>query len=372
MPAHTSLPLHIDPTANLPIFAQLRQQIVWLIASGSLKAGDRLPPIRELGDQLGIHMHTIRQAYHSLEADGLVETRPGRGTRILPYDLSKLAGLSTDLPSHTIGILLPSTDPFYDPFLQGLEEVAHRSDYLLLTSFTRDSEEHTRRLARQLAARSVDGLIAVSPVAGVLDREGRATLSGPPIVYVDAPQFSKHCVLLDLESAGFQATQHLIGHGHRRIGIITAPLKWQNFLEAFRGYERALRSARLVVDPALVIETPAFEAESGYQAALRLLEREPAITAMYVSGDVLALGALQAIKASGRRVPEDVALASKDNIQASALVDPPLTTVASPTYQMGIEAMTMLQRLLDRKPVKKQRVVLPTELVVRRSCGCTE
>src|SRR3972149_1746986 len=99
------LPLHIDPQANLPFFAQLRQQITWLIASGDLKPNDRLPTIRELADQLGVHMHTIRQAYHSLEGDGLVETRPSRGTRVKSFDLNKLFTTESVLPSNTIGAL---------------------------------------------------------------------------------------------------------------------------------------------------------------------------------------------------------------------------------------------------------------------------
>src|SRR3990172_6887461 len=93
-------PVHIDPQSNLPIFAQLKQQITWLIASGRLEPGGRLPNIRHLADQLGVNLHTIRKAYHNLEIDGLVETRPGRGTRLLPFDPKRVSANSSAYPSN--------------------------------------------------------------------------------------------------------------------------------------------------------------------------------------------------------------------------------------------------------------------------------
>ena len=144
-----------------------------------------------------------------------------------------------------------------------------------------------------------------------------------------------------------------------------------NFQESFKGYQRALSASDLRFDPAIVVETPAFERDCGYQAASRLLELEQPPTAIFVSGDLLAVGAIQAIKDSGRGVPQDIAIASKDNIDLAALIDPPLTTVSSPTYQMGVEAMNMLNRLRSGQAVEIERVVLDTELIIRRSCGCS-
>jgi LacI family transcriptional regulator len=335
--------LHIDPQANLPIFAQLRQQITWLIASGKLKPNDRLPPIRELADQLGVHMHTIRQAYHSLEEDGLVETRPSRGTRVKLFDLDKLVTSESAAPSHTIGVLIPNIFTFYDPFISGVEEIARRSGYMIIVSITRDSADLTRQSVQQLIAKKVDGVLAASPVADSFQRQLPNSPDGPPIVYVDAPQFSTHTILLDLENAGFLATRHLIEHGHRRVGIITAPLTWPNFQDAFNGYQRALAASTLDIEPDSVI---------------------------FVSGDLMAAGVIRALKENGKRIPQDFAVISKDNIELAALMDPPLTTVNLPSYQMGVEAMNMLTRLIAGKRLDKKKIVLASELIVRKSCGC--
>lgn len=366
----TPLPLHIDPQSNLPIFAQLRQQITWLIASGKLKPGDRLPTIRELAEQIGVHMHTVRQAYHSLEADGLVETRPSRGTRVKPFELDKLVTTESASPSHTIGVLIPNIYTFYDPFISGVEEIARRSGYMIIVSITRDSAELTRQSVGQLIAKKVDGIIAASPVADTFKRQLPISPDSPPIVYVDAPQFPTHSVLLDLENAGFLAARHLVEHGHKRIAFITAPLTWPNFLDTYKGFQRALAASNLTVEPDSVIETPSFSLEDGYQAGLRLLAMNKPPKAVFVSGDLMAAGVVRALKENGKRIPQDFAVISKDNIELAALMDPPLTTVNLPSYQMGVEAMNMLTRLISKKRLDKKRVILESELVVRKSCGC--
>lgn len=365
-----TLPLHIDPQSNLPIFAQLRQQVTWLIASGKLKPGDRLPTIRVLAEQIGVHMHTVRQAYHSLEDDGLVETRPSRGTRVKPFELDKFVTTESAFPSHTIGVLIPNVYTFYDPFISGVEEVARRSGYLIIVSITRDSAELTRQSAQQLIAKKVDGIIAASPVADTFKRQLPISRDGPPIVYADAPQFPTHSVLFDLENAGFLAARHLIEHGHKRIAFITAPLTWPNFLDTYKGYQSALAASHLTIEPDAVIETPAFSLENGYQAGLRLLSLNKPPKAVFASGDLMAAGAIRALKENGKRIPQDFAVISKDNIELAALMDPALTTVNLPSYQMGVEAINMLMRLISKKRLEKKRVVLESELIVRKSCGC--
>ena len=364
-----SLHLHIDPTASLPIFAQLRQQITWLIASGELKPADHLPTVRALASQLGINIHTVRLAYHHLADDGMVDIHPGRGTVILPFNLNTLARQGPDIPSHTIGVLIPSLNPFYTPYLAGLEEIAHQSGYLLLTVYTHDNPNMTRRFTRQLISQNVEGIVATSPVSNILEDELDIS-TRPPIVYVDAPNMREFSILMDNEGAGFRATQHLIDHGHTRIGLISAPLEWSNIHECYQGYRRALTNASLEFDEKLIIEVPAFTIESGYQAALRLLSSDPRPDAIFAAGDILAIGALQACKFLCVRVPEQLAVAGYNNIELAGLVDPALTTVSSPTYHMGIEAMRMLIRLKKGEHVARKRIVLDTELILRRSCGC--
>jgi len=117
--------LSIQPNQETTFANQLKQQITWLIASGKLKAGDPLPPVQVLAERLGITLHTVRHAYQKLAADGLVESRQGRGTHVLLFDPVRLAQVAGSIRSHTIGVIIPSwTNPFYHALLQGIEEVA--------------------------------------------------------------------------------------------------------------------------------------------------------------------------------------------------------------------------------------------------------
>jgi LacI family repressor for deo operon, udp, cdd, tsx, nupC, and nupG len=270
------------------------------------------------------------------------------------------------VPTFTVGVLVPSLNPFYAPFLQGIEETARNAPWLLLVCYTHDQHQLTKRYWEQLIARQVDGLIVVPDLPETEGERGHL----PPVVHVDKPEVSGHVILLDAEGAGFLATQHLLEHGHRRIGLISGPLEWPNVRECFAGYERALRSAGLEVQTDCVVQVRTFTLEAGHQVAQRLLELPDPPTAIFGAADLLAIGAMRAIEERGRRVPEDVAVVGYNNIDLAALVKPALTTVAAPSYDMGVAAMTMLLDLLEGRPVKQRRVKLPTRLIVRQSCGC--
>lgn len=363
--------IHIDPNAYLPIFAQLREQITWLIASGEIKPGEHLPPIRALAAQLGIHMHTVRLAYHHLEEDGFVNTRPGRGTVVLPGYENIWIKRGAEFPSFTIGVTLPSLNPFYAPYLAGIEAVSRQSAHLPIIVYTHDDPILTRQGIQQLVNKNIDGLIVTAPVIKALPDELKM-LSQFPIVYVDAPQMTENSILIDAEGAGYLSTSHLISHGHRQVGMITGPVMLQNIFACFRGYERALRHAGLEVNEALICEVPEFTVNSGFHGAMKLLDQPSFPRAIFAAADILAIGAMRAVKFHGLRIPQDVAIAGFNNIELSALVEPALTTVSAPMYRMGIEAMSMLVRLQRREKLPRQSILLQTELVIRQSCGCRE
>lgn len=368
----TSLPLRLDPKSNLPVYAQLRQQITWLIASGELKLGDRLPPIRDLADQLGIHMHTVRQTYHALEADKLVETRRKRGTYVTSTDIYRLAARTSNLPTNTIGVLVPSRNPFYSPYLQGIEDEARKSNDLLFTCYTHFDKQSPDHYTRRLIAKGVDGIIATSLESAILQAGGGPFPKNlPPVVYVDDPVQKIYSIVIDNEGAAYQVAGHLVKkHHYRRIALITPPIAWQNVRDFYDGYHRALSETGIEFDPNLVVEIPFFSPDAGYQAATHLMEMKSPPQAILAAADIIAVGVVQAIKERGRRIPEDIAVAGYNNIEVTALMDPPLTTASVPTYEMGVQAMTMLNRLRTNRPVEKKRITLSTELIVRKSCGC--
>jgi LacI family transcriptional regulator len=164
--------------------------------------------------------------------------------------------------------------------------------------------------------------------------------------------------------------KHLISLGHKRIAIIKGAMRNYDAAERLRGYRLALRDAGLKPERSLELEGGFTEA-GGHAAALQLVELEPRPTAIFAANDSMAIGALSALRESGVRVPEDVAIAGFDDIPLARYMDPPLSTVRVPICDLGARAVEILLHGVTHKnghARKRERV--STELVVRRSCGC--
>jgi DNA-binding LacI/PurR family transcriptional regulator len=355
--------------SGLGIAGQIRARIALLVADGALGPGARLPSLRELADQLGTNVNTVRAAYTRLEADGLVATRHGVGTVVLPASADRLARSSPHLISNTVGVLIAGWDPFYLALLGGIDDVATERGTLTLVADSRDSPTLATAIIRRLVARGVDGIIAVSN-GGLDDRttDGRRRqgTSLPPIVHVDQPDRKGYALVFDGDQAGYLATRHLAEHGHTAIGLVTAPVRWSNMSPLHAGYLRALTE---VGRHPLVFEVEEFTLEAGRVGMGRLLDAPEPPSAVFAAGEVLALGVVQEARARGLRIPRDLAIIGYTDSPAAVLVDPPLTMVSVPARQAGAEAMRMLQALIAGNKPSPRRVVFDTELVVRASCG---
>ena len=367
--------IFVNPKLDTTLAQQLSQQLTWLIASGQLKPGDRLPSVRQAADRLKIHMHTVRSAYQKLEADGLAATRQGVGTIVLPYDPQRMRQITGLQPSHTIGVIIPSlTNSFYHLFLQGVEAIADKNRTLLFMCVTHDDPSQAGRYYAQLAAKNVDGILLASQDDSLFtpqkDKQDGQAGQGLPLVVVDWPDSAGYSVSLDLEQAGYLATRHLVEHGHRRVGLITFSGEFANVNPVRRGYQRALHEAGIAGEPEWIAKVPGFDTTAGAEGAHTLLALEPRPTAIFAISDLLAIGAMCAIQQAGLQIPEQVAIVGFNDIPLAEMVTPSLTTVAAPAYQMGLEAMKMLQDLILGERPKRQKSLLPTALVIRQSCGC--
>jgi len=367
--------LAVDTDIDLALWLQLKQQLTWLIASRRIQSGEKLPSVRQLADHLGINLHTVRAAYRKLESEGLVATRHGLGTVVLEFDPFRVAQQAPSIRTYTVGVLVPRlSNPFYPVFLQGVEDVARQNHTLLFICNTDDDPPTGKAYLDQLIAKQVDGLI-VAPCGLRFDREINLTSLSPaespiPIVYVDRPDETGYTVLLDSEGAGNAATSHLVTHGHRHIGLVTCYLDSPTVRQSYQGYVQALEAAGLKECPEHIATAPAFTISAGRDSTHQLLDASNPPTAIFAAGDVLAVGALHAIKERGLRIPEDIALIGYNDLDIARLVEPPLTTVAAPVRDLGAMAMDMLQRLVTGEMIAERKIILPTQLVIRRTCGC--
>ncbi len=365
--------LTIDPRSGTTLVEQIYQQLIWLITSGQMEPGQTLPPVRQLANQLAVNLHTIRKAYLKLEEDGFVRTSQGKRAVVISYTSSSLAEMAGAQRSHTVGVILPKlVNPFYHKFLDGVDEIARKAGSMVFVCSSREDPEQAFRYLSQLSAKHVDGIILVSQDLGENLPHVRAEheQNALPIVTVDCPGADRDCVLLDLENAGYLATHHLVEHGHRRIGLLTFHHEASNVTPVNNGYKKALREAKIEPDPRLVVRVNGFDMGSGEAGMHEFLTRETCPSAFFAISDTLALGAIKALKSRGLHIPEDVALASFNDIDFAELVYPPLTTVAVPVRDMGMKAMEMLQEMIAGSMPGGRTVVLPASLVIRESCGC--
>lgn len=271
--------------------------------------------------------------------------------------------------SHTIGLVLRqspdqvSVDALLAETLWGIGSEAHLGGYRVLVEPLSPGEGHYSEL---VSSQRVDGLIVSGPRTDDEELVALVREGFPLIVQGSLPSVAVPSVDVDNRAGARTAVDHLLGLGHRRIGCITnAPLAYTAAADRLAGYRDALEAAAVDAAPELVVEG-AFDAASGWTAMQDLLARAPDVTAVFVASDIVAFGALRAVREAGRRVPADISVVGFDDIPLARHFDPPLTTIRLPARDLGAAAgRALVERLAGR--AGRERTLLPTELVVRDS-----
>jgi LacI family transcriptional regulator len=270
--------------------------------------------------------------------------------------------------THTIGLVVRQSpeqvaeDALLSETLRGVSAAARAARYRVLVEPLGVRDGTYGELIR---SRGTDGLVVSGPRVDDAELGALARLGAPVVIQGSLPGVDLPSVDVDNVAAARNATQHLVELGHRRIGFITnAPFQYTAARERRDGYRLAVQEAGLEVDEGLVVEAN-FDAASGRRAMARLLERG-GVTAVFVASDVVAFGAMAAIREAGLRVPEDLSIVGFDDIPLAAYFDPPLTTVHLPAHDLGRAAGVALLDRINGRAVEA-RTVLPTALVVRSS-----
>jgi LacI family transcriptional regulator len=261
------------------------------------------------------------------------------------------------------------TTPFFAFVLSGITDTCNGHQYHLMLSLFSPAAGQEEMYRRVVRSGHVDGLIVASTrtddplISRLLRDEVPFVMVGrhpnEQVSYVDA----------DNVNGARMAVEHLIRLGHRRIATISGPLNMYGAQDRLAGYRQALEAHRMPVEDTLIFEGDYTEG-SGSAGARRLLSASP--TAIFAASDSMAIGALKAIRAAGLRTPQDVALIGFDDAPMSTAVEPALTTIRQPMERMGSMAaevlLDMLENPLDER-APAHRIILPTKLVVRDSCG---
>jgi LacI family transcriptional regulator len=300
------------------------------------------------------------------------------GTRQRVVDAAVQLGYQPNAParqlaggrSHVLALVLHqspeqvASDAVLAETLRGLSAAARAGGFRVMVELLAPDGPDAS-YASLLGAQHADGLIVSGPRSDdpsllALVRDGF-----PVVLQGSFPDISVVSVDVDNVAGARGAVEHLLSLGHRRIACITnAPLVYTAAQERLAGYKQALRNAGIESERILIAEAD-FDAPSGHVAMAQLLARTT-FDAAFVASDVVALGAIGALREAGRRVPDDISIVGFDDIPLAAYFDPPLTTVRLPAFELGQAAgRALLERLADR--AMPHRTLLPTELIVRGS-----
>ena len=268
--------------------------------------------------------------------------------------------------TRTLGMLVPDiTNPFFPPIIRGAEEAARERGYELVLCNTDDMPERETASLRLLRERQADGLlIATSRMADATVSSVRRDRFPFVLVNRGSRSTADHSIEVDNETAARNVVAHLVALGHRRIAHIAGPLSTTTGAERSAGYRTAMHE-RGLGDGIRIVEATAYSEDAGRAAGAALIAFRP--TAIFAANDLLAIGALQALRSAGLRVPADVSLVGVNDIPLVGLIDPPLTTMRVPQREMGQLAARMLVALLEGEPIERPQVLLETQLVVRGS-----
>ena len=267
--------------------------------------------------------------------------------------------------SDNIVVVVPFIqNPFFSGVIQGIEGVAFAEGYQVLLGESQNDLQRLDSYTAMLRSKTADGLILLGAAlpSQIPDKT--------PLVLA-CEYFPDHripAIRIDNEAAAREATNHLIGLGHKRIGKISGPADNQLSRDRIAGYRAALEAAGLAYDESLVVEG-LFDVESGHRAMSRLLDLPKPPTAVFSSSDEMAIGALKAAREHGKRVPDDLSLIGFDGIRFADFCDPPLTTMVQPNVEIGAAAARVMIGMLRGGEAPADDIVLPAKLLVRQSTG---
>lgn len=270
---------------------------------------------------------------------------------------------------HLLGLIIPDIqNPFFAEIARGVEDVAYANEFAVMLC---NSDENLKKEAFYLdvmQAESVDGII----LPPINDRDPaiiRLAEAGMPIVSVDRSLVNASIdkVEVDNRQGAFEAVDHLLKLGHRRIAMIAGRQNVSTGRERRLGYEDALKAHGVALDEGL-IRTGDYKQASGHALAKDLLALSPRPTALFVVNNLMTVGAIEAIHKEGLRIPQDVAIIGFDDLPWAEALDPPLTVVRQPAYDVGRAAAELLLKRLTDPAAPAAWLRLRPKLILRSSC----
>ncbi len=330
-----------------------------------------MPTINDVAKRAGVAPITVSRVindsgYTSQETRNRVEAAIAE----LGYVPNVLARSLRSKRTNTLALVITDiTNPFFTSISRGVEDTASAAGYTTIYCNTDESENKEKKYLQWLLQKQVDGILLV-PANSTPDSVDFIQEQGALVVILDrkVPNVEIDTVRCDSEAGAYSLIKLLIERGHRNIAALGGPREASTAEDRIAGYRRAISEAGLAENE--LVYYGSFTQASGYELTNQALAQNPPPTALFGANNFISIGALKALRDSGKRVPEDIAVVSFDDLPSTLVVDPFLTVAAQPAYQMGQKATELLlNRLSDNAPQECQEIILPIEIIVRQSSG---
>lgn len=336
---------------------------------------DQAATIKDVAKSAGVSIATVSNVLNDRRnVSPELRNRVLKAVEQLGYVANPIARSMRNSRTYTVGILVVDINCiFFAPLLKGAQNVLFGAGYNVNIFDSNYNSESELRFVKKMYNNLADGLI----LASVADYEnlkhyGQLTQSRKerqfPIISIenDLSHMGIDSVFIDMLKGAYTATSHLIELGCKRIVHIKAPTGVTASKVRHLGYRNAHENSGIPCDPALTIQGD-FSAISGYNAIQNLLSNGIAFDGVFAANDQMAVGAIRALSNAGKRMPEDVKVVGFDNTFVASIVEPALTTINVPNYEMGAAAARLLLNRLENPGGRPARIQMDYELIIRRT-----
>ncbi len=330
-------------------------------------AGPRVT-LRDVARKVGVHPSTVSRALNSSTRSMVtpeIALRVEQAARELGYRPNPIAyGLKTRR-SLTVGVVIPDlTDPLFPPMIRGIDDTLARAGYTTIVANTDNDRARERIILDRMRGRLVDALIL-----GSIQREDRLDQEEVPVVLINRSidVGGVTAVVSDNDGGIGQVVDHLVSLGHRRIAHVAGPRFLTTGIARDQAFRSTMEGLGVPVIQDLVEHSDSYSRQEGKRVLSRLLQSRERLTAVIAANDLLALGCYDALKSAGLGCPGDVSVTGFNDMPFVDMMDPPLTTVRIPQYDMGAAAAGAVLERMNGAAGEPETIVLPSNLVVRAS-----
>lgn len=336
-----------------------------------MKSG--LVTIKDIARELNISPSTVSRALKD-HPDISTDTKKAVNAlaKKLNYQPNSIALSLRKSKTNTIGVVIPEiVHFFFSTVISGIEDVAYAAGYNVIVSQSNESYEREVTDMKALVASRVDGfLVSLSKETRDFEHLKQIHEKGTPMVFFDrvCEEINTSKVVIDDYNSAFKATEHLIEQGCKSIAHMAGPQNLTIGKDRLEGYIAALKKHQIPVREDLIDRTGSSTVEEGIEQSTRLLNLPAPPDAFFCNNDMVAIGSMKAIKKKGLRIPDDVAVVGFSDWSVSSLVEPSLTSISQPGYEMGETAARLFIEQIERgESFIPQTRVLQTQLTVRES-----